>query len=891
MIRGATVAKKIIVLIVMLMLVGCGGKSKEELFAQGTAELGNGNPNGAMVFFKKALEIDQNFADAREKLAVAYIDAGRFENAERELKKLIVQIPQKLEIKLQLAKVYNSMSKPDEALKILGEYLSHKPDDANALEYKGIAFALKKDSSEAERFLQEAIRLNAKQTTARFELAKLYASIGRDAEALKQIEEITAADPKNAKPYYLLAQIEASRGNKANALEIYRKIAESNKNEPLAYYRMGLLYIEQQDIPQAEKTVANMKQLFPKSGETARLQGILDLKKKNYSEALASLMNSVKIQPNIEGYYYLGMTQYSMGQLESAMSQFRAIVDRLPSHSRSRLMIAMILLQQNRTEDAIAEARKVIDMDPKNALAYNLLGSAYLAKGLVDEGMRELSRATDLDPAIVDAHVKKGLVHLGRGREREGEAELMAAIRVNPDLLNSRLLLYSYYMKKNNPRKAEATLVQGLTGKPSDAPLYSALAGAKLSQRKTEEALQDFRKAKEHDPAFFPAYFNLANYYAAKGEHDKAIAEYQAVLGKDLKNLRALLSLAAMYELKGRDKEALDSYLRAKETRQDAAYLALAGYYARKKDAGKALGVLNDALKENSKNLAAMEAKGRLLTVEKKFKDALKVYDDMEQINQGAGIGLKIQTYMAMKDVPKAVMEAQRIITLKPNAAAGYMILASIHESQNDLTRAVDELKKGIRAEPRNLQAKVQLGSLQASRKDYTAAGAILAEAIRENADYAPAHFSLGSLYEQTGKKIEAVSKYRDALAKSPNYVPALNNLAYLLADGYGNKEEALRLAISAFRAEPGNSGILDTLGYALLKNEKYADAVKVLEKASTMLPNNPTVLYHYALALKGKGDNAKSMEFVNKALQRGAFPESAMALKLRSQLSQPGKR
>ncbi|MSM38743.1 MAG: PEP-CTERM system TPR-repeat protein PrsT [Geobacter sp.] len=883
-------AKSILILIAVLMLLGCSGKSKEELFEKGMAELGNGNPNGAIVFFKNALEVDPNFASAREKLAVAYIEAGRFANAERELMKLVVQMPQKIEVKLQLAKVYNSMHRSDDALKVLNEYLANRPADADALEYKGIAFAQKKDGIEAERFLLESIRANAKQATARLELAKLYASSGRDADALKQINEIIAAEPKNSKPYYLLAQIEASRGNKAKALDIYKKVAESSKSDPMAYYRMGILYIEQQDLTNAEKIVANMKQLFPKKGETARLQGILELRKKNYSEALASLMNSVKIQPNIEGYYYLGITQYSIGELESALSQFRAIIDRLPSHSRSRLMIAMILLQQKRTDDAITEVRKVIELDPKNGLAHNLLGSAYLAKGQVEDGMRELTRATELDPAIVDAHVKKGLVDLGRGREREGEAELLTAVKVNPELLNSRLLLFSYYMKKNNPRKAETTLLQGLAGKPSDAPLYNALAGVKLSQHKIDEALQNFRLAKERDPAFSPAYFNLATYYVAKGEHDKAITEYQAVLSKDPKNLRALLGLAAIYELKGREKEALDSYLRAKDTRQDAAYLALAGYYSRKKDAGKALNILDDALKVNNKNLAAMESKGKLLTAENKYKDALRVYDDMEQVNQGAGIGLKIQTYMVMKNVPKAVAEAQRMITLNPNAAAGYMILAAIHESQNDLSRAVDELKKGIRVEPQNLQAKVQLGNLQARRKDYSSAIAILKESIRNNSEYAPAHFALGAVYEQTGKKKEAVNKYRDALTKSTNYVPALNNLAYLLAEGYGDKEEALQLAISAYRAEPGNPGVLDTLGYSLLRNNKHADAVKVLEKAAALLPNNPTVLYHYSLALNGKGEKVKSMDILNKALQHGAFPESALALQLRSQLSQAGK-
>ncbi|MBI5657553.1 MAG: PEP-CTERM system TPR-repeat protein PrsT, partial [Geobacter sp.] len=487
--------KYILVALTVLLLAGCGGKSKEELCAKGKEELGRGNPNGAIVFFKKALEVDQNFAEAREQLATAYIDSGRFEGAERELKKLNVQFPQKLELKLQLAKVYNSTRKPDDALKLLDEYLAQKPADSVALEYKGISFALKKDGNEAERFFLQALQINPGNFEAKLELALVYAASGRDASARKLIDEVITAKPDNAKAYNLLAQMELARGNKAKALDVYRKLSDISKNDPMPLYRMGLMYLELGDMPKAEQVSSELARRFSKSGESARFAGILSFKKKSYTEAIAALQNSLKIQPTLDGYYYLGMTYYVSGQLESAISQFRAILDRFPNHSRSRIMIGMILLQQKRLDDAMAEMRKVIDEDHGNAFAHNVMGSVLIAKGLVDEGIREFNRAIELDPSIVDAHVKKGLISLGRGQEREGEAELIEAINVKPDLLNSRMLLFSYYMKRNNPRKAESIILRGLTGKPSDAPLYNALAGAELSQGKIDESLQNFRKA------------------------------------------------------------------------------------------------------------------------------------------------------------------------------------------------------------------------------------------------------------------------------------------------------------------------------------------------------------------------------------------------------------
>jgi tetratricopeptide (TPR) repeat protein len=513
------------------------------------------------------------------------------------------------------------------------------------------------------------------------------------------------------------------------------------------------------------------------------------------------------------------------------------------------------------------------------------MGNAYMTKGQFDEGMREFNKATRIDPKIVDAYLKKGYFYFSRGKNAEGETELATAVQAAPDAMSSRLLLASYHLRTGKGEKAMSVLKGGLTGKKGDAFLLNSIASVNFSQNKPEEGLKNIQKAKELDPAFPASYQNLATYYAASGNYDKAIAEYSALLKNDPQNSGAMLGLAGLYEIKGNDSEALAYYQKATDTKQPAAFMAKAGYHLKKRENSKALKVLDDALKLDSRNTALLEMKGRLLVNEKKYKDAIKVYDELELTSPEAGLALKIGAYAAMKETGKAVELARKIIEKSPGSARGYLVLGSIYESQKDYARAIQEVKNGIKVDGTNVQALVHLGNLYAASKDYNQAMTAYQDACRKKPDYAPALYGQGVVFEQTGKGKEAVLKYRNVLEKSDSYVPALNNLAYLCASGYGSKEEALRLAIAAFKKDPGNAGVLDTLGFALLKNSRLEDARKVMEKATILLPDNPAVTYHLALVYKESGDKLNALKTVQKALTQGDFPDSKAASALVAEL------
>ncbi|WP_226377646.1 XrtA/PEP-CTERM system TPR-repeat protein PrsT [Citrifermentans bremense] len=871
--------------VILLTCVGCSSKTKESLYNEGKQQMEASNPGAAVVFFKNALEKDGNYLEARFQLAKAYAALGKNEQAEKEFTKVLTQNPTRDEVLLELAKLNNAAGKGDQGFRYATQYLAKHSGAVDGLEAAGISCLVSKKHQEAREYLTQALRVDPSRSATKLELASVDMATGDTERAKALLNEVILAEQKNFKALYMLAAIENNSGHGDKAATLYQKILQLDQNQVHALYKLGLLYLERGEVDKADQSADQMMKAFPKKGDGYRLKGLAAFYRKRFDDAITSLQQSVKLSPTLEAYHFLGLSYYSKGELENALSQFRVVLDRVPEARKSRLMTAQTLLAQKRTEDGIAEIKKVLASDDNDAVAHNLLGGAYMSQGLFEEGMRELNLATKLDPKMVNAHLKKGAFYFSKGRYTEGETELATAVQAAPDAQNSRLLLASYYQSQKKPAKALSTLKSGLKGGKGDAPLYNAIASLQFSGGNKAEGIKTLEQAKRVDPGFAATYQNLAGVYAATGDYPRAMAELNQLLARDAGNLRALLGLAALSEISGKESDAVAYYQKATQTKAPEAFLALAGYHQKKGNAAKAIAVLDEEIKLDPRAISALEAKGRILASQKEYQKALKVFDQVEALNEERGVALKIGAYVAMNDSSKAVEQAGRLIAKRPGSSQGYLLLATVHQSLRNIPAAINEVNKAIRADGKSVEARIALGNLYQATKEYDKALASYQYAQRMNPDSVAAQFAIGALYDSTGKKNQAADAYRAVLQKNDRYVPALNNLAYLCADGYGSKEEALRLAISAFKQQPGNPGVMDTVGYALAKNGRSADAVKVMERAVALLPNDPTVRYHLGLAYYLAGDRARSEQALQKSLSLGQSPDTKAAQTLLAEL------
>jgi Flp pilus assembly protein TadD len=110
-------------------------------------------------------------------------------------------------------------------------------------------------------------------------------------------------------------------------------------------------------------------------------------------------------------------------------------------------------------------------------------------------------------------------------------------------------------------------------------------------------------------------------------------------------------------------------------------------------------------------------------------------------------------------------------------------------------------------------------------------------------------------LYEELGRKDEAKQFYEHSLKIDPNDPLALNNLAYLLAENNGDLNLALSYAQKAKQRMPNFPEITDTLGSIYLKKNLTDNAIDSFKSITIQVPTSATYHYHYAMALKQKGD------------------------------------
>lgn len=875
------------VLVVLLVLTGCQDQTKEAMVHDGEALVEQGNPLGAVVLFSNALDKDPNYVEARYQLGLAYLKSGKLDKAEKELQKVQLQRPGNGDVLLDLTQLYLASGKIDMAESEVGQFVVKHPKNSRSQEYQGRISAIRGDMATAEQLFKEAMELDHKNIDARLALAKVYIKQSKIADAQAVLTSAIKDFPKTKASYFMLAAVEAHLGHKSAALQLYKQVSAIDGKDIGAQYMAGMLALDMGNSAEAQQIADKLVKQFPGHPATSRLVGMLNYVQGKFDDAVVNLRKSLQKMSDFAGHYFLGMTQYRLGHYELALNQFQKSLDIKPDNLRARVMVGMTLFKQKRLDDCIRQITQVLDKDDKIAMAHNVIGSAYLAEGKFDQGMKHLDRAVELNPNLADVHMKKGLFDLSRGDQDRAAIELEKAVAVAPESLNPRIMLVSLKLRQQNYQGAIETLKAGLNGSDKDALLYNYLAAAYFSQKQVDSAVRALKKAQQIKPDYLTPYFNLAKYYLAAQQPDKAVEQYQSVLKIAPDNVKAMVALGGIQEMRGDATGAKASYESARDTKAPEGFLALAGYLLRSKQPEAAAKVIEDAYLIYPGNLNILKIRGKLLLGQKKYDEAARMFQNMEKVRVGSGVALLVNTWLASGNKSNAVAVAQQLIDDHKSSPGGYLLLASLYHRLGEPLKAEKTLKTGITKVKNSQPLYLQLATLYMNTNRADQALTLLSDLNKTNPEFVPAIFALGAFYDQQGDKGKAVELYRETLAKNSEYTAALNNLAYLYADNYGSPQEALSLAVKAFRNQPSNPGILDTLGLALLKNKRYAEAVNVLRKAAGLLPKLASVHLHFGQALIGAGNKSEAQRELQTVLELGSTSEASQASSLLAQIKQ----
>ena len=137
----------------------------------------------------------------------------------------------------------------------------------------------------------------------------------------------------------------------------------------------------------------------------------------------------------------------------------------------------------------------------------------------------------------------------------------------------------------------------------------------------------------------------------------------------------------------------------------------------------------------------------------------------------------------------------------------------------------------------------------------------------RDHALYSEATDGRGVAYERVGKWDEAEKDLLESLKADPNQAYVINYLAYSWIEKGIKIKKSLEMLKKANQIRSNDPFIIDSLGWALFKLERYREAKDYLQIAVSLMPGDPIVNDHYGDALWKNGSELQARYYWNYVL------------------------
>lgn len=169
----------------------------------------------------------------------------------------------------------------------------------------------------------------------------------------------------------------------SNGELLYARGIEVAPHSLVALHQMAALMSQQKNYSASRKYLEQSLEAYPDDYQTLISVGVLDIYLHDYNRALPLLLHATQIKAHArdsasEGaaqgtaYFYLGMAQVGVAQLDQAEASLRRAVQFLPHNRRMHYALAVVLEDEERDEEAQQELLAELQVDPESDAAERL---------------------------------------------------------------------------------------------------------------------------------------------------------------------------------------------------------------------------------------------------------------------------------------------------------------------------------------------------------------------------------------------------------------------------------------------------------------------------------------------------------------------------------------
>lgn len=450
------------------------------------------------------------------------------------------------------------------------------------------------------------------------------------------------------------------------------------------------------------------------------------------------------------------------------------------------------------------------------------------------------ARWRELEPDSFMAHEVMALALLRSGRSGEALEYLRAVLRLEADGVGAGFESLTALLAREIGRNRELALkaMQALVDEHADEPqAHQALAELALQFDDPELALRSAARARELAPDWTAPDLLAVQVHLKTGEGEKAIGLLEHILQQQpddydirLQYARVLLGLEHTESALQQFERLLETHPNDSQVRYVAALLAL-----ELGDNERARKYLLQLVNTGQRTGSASFYLGRLAQVEGDPKGALRWYRQVEGPLKPEAM-LRLAGLLAQQGQPAAAYAQLQGVRAQYPAYAAQSYVQEVGQLRDEgrLEESVALATKALEAHPDNIDLRY---------------GRALSLVLLDRIDAAEQDF-------------------RRLLSMQPDNPQLLNALGYTLVDRTPHLQEGFELVERAHALSPDSPAIMDSMGWALYRLQRFEEALEMLQQAYALSPDGE-IAAHLAEVLWYLGDRQESRRILAEALKR----------------------
>ncbi len=404
-------------------------------------------------------------------------------------------------------------------------------------------------------------------------------------QQVQQAYQVASVHPDDPEASGKLAMLLDLYNRPNDAARCYERAQQLDPSAFKWFYYEGILRVRQKSQTQAVALFREALRIDPtylparlKFASSLLENGNLDESWKVYTAILRDYPESA------EAYYGLGRISNLRGDGKGAIASLQRALELFPAYGAAHYALAQAerklgnrpgaeaqseLYEANRTlvppiEDPLRDAMRGIDMA---AAAHLEWGLELQQVGRSRDAIAETEKAAALDPQLVQAQLNLIILYGRIGDFGRAEEHYLKAIGLNPEQFPDAYYNYGLVLMEANrlPESAQA-FRQAIKIKPSYADAHNNLGYLLERQGKLGEAEDEYRKALETKADFRQAHFNLGRILINKRNFQEGIEQLRQTLTPVDKDTPSYLyALGAAYGRTGSKQQSLEYLNQARD--------------------------------------------------------------------------------------------------------------------------------------------------------------------------------------------------------------------------------------------------------------------------------------------------------------------------------------